>query len=247
MLIAAQLLSCVTQALWKRTDSSSYVVISSNDISEEELQKRGAKYIKNDEAAVFYVEKSDFEKFKDYTYRTLGTPVTVVIDAAIVVLVAYAILRSGGWDMTTQSGDERRLNNNIARLNKIGSALQGEKAVIDQLSEAFPVTPEKIGKLRDRKMKYGDIAAILAFSQEMTGGVIDDNINLIIELRKTETEWGKIATLLNVPAKTISSKLYTISNAAKKDMKKASALRSDSADSAESASDLDTSVTEPGF
>jgi len=242
-LIALQLSSCATTALWRRTDPSSYVVISSADISEAELQKRGVKYIKDEQAAVFYVEKTDFEKFSDYTFRALGTPLTVVIDTAIVVLVAYAFLQSGSG-MTARTGDERRLNNNIARLNKIGSVPQGEKSVIDVLSRTFPVTPEKIGMLRDRNLKYGDIAAILAFSQTMTGGVVDANIDRIIDIRKIETDWGGIAAFLHVPAKDISTRVYTICGQAKKEMKKSSALPDNSTDSANSASDMDTSPTE---
>lgn len=213
ILIAAQLSSCATPALWRKTDPSSYIVMSSDVITEEELHKRGAKYIKNEQAAVFYVKKSDFDKFADYTYRTIGTPITVVVDAAIVVLVAYALL--GGFQPTRDS-EAKSLNDELAKINEIAFMPQGEKAVIDQLTKTFPVTTEQIRVLLDQKIYYGEVAIILALSQTMTGGVTCENINLINDLRKTGTEWVDIANILSVRPQAIRIKLHIVGEKAKK-------------------------------
>jgi hypothetical protein len=82
--------SCATKALWKKTDPDEYIKINFTEITEQELQKRKAKYIRDDHEHAFYVTKDSFDKFKDYTARTLGTPVTLVIDATAIVIFAMA-------------------------------------------------------------------------------------------------------------------------------------------------------------
>jgi hypothetical protein len=82
--------SCATETLWKQTDPHEYVKINFTDISEKELVKRRAKYIRDDNQHAYYVRKNSFEKFKDYSARILGTPITLVIDATVVVIFAVA-------------------------------------------------------------------------------------------------------------------------------------------------------------
>lgn len=65
--------------------------MSSDVVSEEELQKKGIKYTKTEQENSYLVEKGEQDKLKDYTYRAFGTPVAVVIDAAIVILVVGTI------------------------------------------------------------------------------------------------------------------------------------------------------------
>jgi hypothetical protein len=83
--------SCATKALWDNTDPNKFVRIRFSQITEEVLIKNEVKYIKDNRNRVFYVEKDSFDKLKDYTYRVLGTPLTLVIDAVIVVVVAVGI------------------------------------------------------------------------------------------------------------------------------------------------------------
>ena len=83
--------SCATEALWKNTNPDTYVKIAFSQITEEELIENEVKYIKDNTHQAFYVEKNSFDKLKDYTYRLLGTPFTLAIDAVTVVVVAVAI------------------------------------------------------------------------------------------------------------------------------------------------------------
>jgi hypothetical protein len=87
ILIVAMISSCATKTLWGRTDPAQYVAVSSDVVSEAEMQKRGVKYIRNAQGNLFLIEKSDTEKLKDYTYRILGTPITIVIDASVAVII----------------------------------------------------------------------------------------------------------------------------------------------------------------
>lgn len=86
-----------TSMLWDDTRSDELVFISSKDITEEELQKRGVEYevFSSETYNGFLVEKSTKDKFKDYHLRMLGTPVTLTVDAASTVVVAgVAVLLS---------------------------------------------------------------------------------------------------------------------------------------------------------
>jgi hypothetical protein len=88
VIISAMIMvSCVTAKLWEATDPNTYVAINMKDISERELIDKKIKYFKNYENGFYYVEKGAIRKFQDYSLRVLGTPVTVVIDTATVILV----------------------------------------------------------------------------------------------------------------------------------------------------------------
>ena len=81
------MVSCVTAKLWEVTDPNTYVAINMKDISERELIDKKVKYFKNDETGFYYVEKGALQKFQEYSLRILGTPITIAIDAATVILV----------------------------------------------------------------------------------------------------------------------------------------------------------------
>jgi len=85
--------SCATYTLWHRTDPSEYVVMPQSPATERFLAEHKLQSIKDDPHGLYFVEKSRLRKFKDYTIRTLGTPVTVTLDAATTVLVVGA----AGW------------------------------------------------------------------------------------------------------------------------------------------------------
>lgn len=79
--------SCATKALWEATSAENYVRVRSDLIDEGDLKKKGLKYFKSDKDKAYYVEKNDFDRLKDYTFRLFGTPITVVIDAATSIFV----------------------------------------------------------------------------------------------------------------------------------------------------------------
>ena len=91
--VVALCCSCVTHALWRDTNPHEVLWIPADQITVAELERRGVAYsaCSDDRGEGFVVGKSSEEKFQDYTLRTLGTPVTIVIDAATVTLVVV------GW------------------------------------------------------------------------------------------------------------------------------------------------------
>ena len=83
------LAGCATPKLWETFNPNDRIWIPSDQITEDELKNRGVEYqkIKTDKNDGYVVGKDTLEKFTDYTYRTLGTPFTVVTDTAIVATV----------------------------------------------------------------------------------------------------------------------------------------------------------------
>lgn len=95
---AAWCSSCCTQALYDSVDPNERVWIPADQITPEELARRGVAYERVDwgsDGSVrgYMVEKTAVEKFRDYSLLILGTPVTVTIDG--VVIAAYVWLAAG--------------------------------------------------------------------------------------------------------------------------------------------------------
>lgn len=105
-LIGFLLASCATSALWDKTDPQEPVAVSQESISEAEVKETGREYQRDDANKLYYVEKSTLLKFRDYAFRALLTPVTVAIDAVVVVgavgIIGYAMGRTTEYDRDYQ-------------------------------------------------------------------------------------------------------------------------------------------------
>ena len=87
------------------------------NISERVLQDRHLKYHKDDQAQVYYVEKSSLRKLGDYSIRMFAVPVTVIIDAAPAILVVGAIVMGKGLPdpgfLKDPSNNEKQQQQNV--------------------------------------------------------------------------------------------------------------------------------------
>lgn len=86
--------SCTTAKLWKDMDPNERIWIDASKTTEEALQKKGVDYeVYNSGSCKGYlIKKSGMERMKDYQLRALGTPVTLVVDAATTVVVVGAYM-----------------------------------------------------------------------------------------------------------------------------------------------------------
>jgi len=94
-----------THALWENAGSNERVFISTTDITPAELERRGVKYerYRSDLLDGYLVEKSKFDRFRDYTFRVLATPFTVTLDTAVVVtVVGVGMLAEAGMNAASR-------------------------------------------------------------------------------------------------------------------------------------------------
>ncbi len=80
---------CATARLWADTDPNERIWIDAGKTTEAALQKKGVVYevYSGDLGKGYLIRKSARNKMKDYHLRMLGTPVTLVVDAAATVVV----------------------------------------------------------------------------------------------------------------------------------------------------------------
>jgi hypothetical protein len=86
--------SCATAKLWEDSDPNERIWIDASKTTEEALQKKGVDYDVYDrgDCRGYLIKKSGMDRMKDYQLRALGTPVTVVLDAATTVVVVGAYM-----------------------------------------------------------------------------------------------------------------------------------------------------------
>jgi len=101
------LAGCASPKLWETFNPNDRIWIPSDQITEDELKNRGVEYqkIKTDKNDGYVVGKDTLEKFTDYTYRTLGTPFTVIADTGIAVTAVTVV---GVFWIVTYNGEKIR-------------------------------------------------------------------------------------------------------------------------------------------
>ncbi|MFC1653027.1 hypothetical protein ACFL3F_04840, partial [Planctomycetota bacterium] len=70
---------------WDTYDPHEWLWVSQREITQQELEDSGVEY-RHCEEGGYLVEKSDLQKFHDYTIRTLVTPLTVIVDGAPILV-----------------------------------------------------------------------------------------------------------------------------------------------------------------
>ncbi len=83
--------SCCTSALWESYDPDGYIQVRYSEITEQELRDKEMDFIKDEANSSYYVPKSNMRKLSEYSIRLFATPVTVVVDTALIVISGIAL------------------------------------------------------------------------------------------------------------------------------------------------------------
>ena len=143
--------------------------------------------------------------------------------ASLMAVVGMLVFMTGiATAKTTSADSEKKLNTNIAMLDKDATLPHGEQAVLDRLGKTFNLSSDKITALKDKNLGYGEIATVLAMADKMSGGLTDENINKVVGMRQDHKGWGEIARSVDVKLGSIVSRVDSIEKDAHKDVKKAS-------------------------
>ncbi len=146
---------------------------------------------------------------------------TLSFAAAALLLMSVSTMAIAKGSATTK--DEKKLKTEITMLNKDAALPHGEQVVMDKLTKEFNINNDQVSALRDKKLGFGEIAAVLALADKMSGGINDANINRVMSMHQSGRGWAKLAKSLDVDLGGVVSKVGSLEDSAHKDIKKASA------------------------
>lgn len=141
---------------------------------------------------------------------------------SLMTVATLLMFMTGIATAKTTAKEEKKLKTEITLLDKDATLPRGEQVVTDRLSKEFNLTSDQIKALRDKKLGYGDIAAVYAMADKMSGGITEDNVNKVMSLREGNKGWIDIAKSLDVDLGSVAKKVGSIEKDAHKDIKKAS-------------------------
>ncbi len=115
----------------------------------------------------------------------------------LLLILSSMFVFTGFISAYAQDGDEKKLDEVSARVDT-QSREPGEAAKVEQrLERKYNVTDARIDSLRKQGLGYGEINTTLSLAGRMPGGINDQNVGKIMDLRQGQgghkEGWGKIA------------------------------------------------------
>ncbi len=157
--------------------------------------------------------------------------------AAAALLLAVAIIAAAA-DRPAVTGDINKLNAEISQINKDAKVPQGERIVAKKIADDFNVSIDRINVLLGGMMQYGDAAAVLAFAEKLPGGISNQNVNKVMDMR-SKAAWDKVAQNLRIDPGSVAGRLSSVEDGIQ------TAL-AESYDRGRAAGGVDQSSEEPG-
>lgn len=141
--------------------------------------------------------------------------------SAIIGLCCLLPLLFSGAAAADVSKDERNLEREVKRLNDTAAKPDGEKAVMKRLTVEYKTSEAQIQALRDRKLGFGEVAAVLSLAQSLPGGASDANVQRVLALRQGPPVlgWGKVAQQLGTKLGATVSQVRKTANNANREIK----------------------------
>jgi hypothetical protein len=122
-----------------------------------------------------------------------------------IAVLLFAFVASVTWGQTTTTPttgttttEETKLNETVTTTEE-EVKLDGAVKVRQKLADRYEVPIEDIEALRAKKYGYGEINLIYALAKNMEGGITQENIDKITELRSGDQKmgWGQVAKKLD--------------------------------------------------
>ena len=99
------------------------------------------------------------------------------------------------------STSKEEMSETTSQMDDEAKTPEGQKKVTERLAERYNVDEKRIADLRDQHLGYGEIDKTLGLAKQMPGGITDDNIKKVTQLRQGDghkTGWGNVAKELNL-------------------------------------------------
>lgn len=120
--------------------------------------------------------------------------------SVLFILVVFLVFATSA-NIYAADDDEKKVDEVSADLDKNSHETGEAKKVEARLEDRFGVTDTQVDNLRRQKLGYGEISTIFSLTKQMPGGINDENIQKITDMRQGDghkTGWGKIAQELGV-------------------------------------------------
>ena len=97
--------------------------------------------------------------------------------------------------------NEKKMDEVSSNLDKESHDPGEAKKVEARIEDRFGVTDAQIDNLRKQNLGYGEISTVFSLSKQIPGGINDQNIQKIMDMRQEgghKVGWGKIAQKLDL-------------------------------------------------
>lgn len=118
----------------------------------------------------------------------------------LVLAVLFGATMGASEMLYAQNEEETSVMEEASSLNEQAQTPEGEQKVVQKLAEQHQVDEQKIKDLRSQNMGYGEVGIALSLAGQLPGGVNDENIQKVSDLRSADPSkgWGDVANELNV-------------------------------------------------
>src|SRR5438876_552308 len=91
--------------------------------------------------------------------------------------------------------NDNAFSDSVTAVDTEAQTEEGKKGVIERLKKRFHIDEGQIQDLRDKHLGYGEIGIVYSLAEHMPGGIMEQNINQILELHRSGDKpgWDKIA------------------------------------------------------
>ncbi|GEM_PF-3493106 len=139
------------------------------------------------------------------------------MDRTLLVLAVSFSLLAGApvvSVMANEETDSQEAQQAASEINTEADTDAGREAVAGRLQNEFHVEESVINDLRSAKMGYGEIGIALSLAEQMPGGITNENIQKVMDLRQADTKsgWGNVAKQLNLNLGKVVSQTKKIAN-----------------------------------
>lgn len=115
--------------------------------------------------------------------------------------------------------DVEEVTEEMDDINDDASTAVGEAAVVGKIVNEFGVDEALVKDLRAKKLGYGEITLALSLAERLPGGITDENLDKVLDLRQGPPVqgWGNVAKSLELSLKPSKLKLEKVGSGKKGD------------------------------
>jgi hypothetical protein len=134
---------------------------------------------------------------------------TLVFASAVAFAASPSVFAATEIDVTIEE--------EVVTIDETASTPDGASTVVAKIADEFNVDESVVTNLRAQKLGYGEISIALSLAERLPGGITDENIASVLDIRQGPPVqgWGNVAKELNLSLKPAASHLEKVSEGAR--------------------------------